>query len=68
MTNYIGIAAFAFIYLYWKIVHKTKLIPLLEVDLVSGKKEIDDDEEYWLRKAEARGPLNFWQRIYDRMV
>jgi len=68
MTNYIGVVAFAAIYAYWKIVHKTKLIPLEEIDLVSGKAEIDADEQFWLQKAAERGPLNWWQRFVDKFV
>ncbi|KAL7009903.1 hypothetical protein EMMF5_000811 [Cystobasidiomycetes sp. EMM_F5] len=38
------------------------------VDLISGKAEIDADEEYWKQKALARGPLTRWQRFVDNFV
>lgn len=68
MTNYIGFVAFVAIWAYYKIRHHTKVIPLAEIDLFSGKQEIDEDEAYWKAKAEARGPMNFWQRLVDRFV
>lgn len=68
MTNYIGFVSFAAIYLFYKVFYKTRLIPLEEIDLFSGKQEIDDDEAHWRAVADAKGPLNFWQRIADRFI
>lgn len=47
MTNYIGVVTFVGIYAYHKFRYRTKMIPLHEVDLVSGKAEIDADQQYW---------------------
>lgn len=68
IASYIGIVAFIAIYAYYKIRHRTRVIPLSEVDLVSGKAEIDADEQFWLAKEAARGPMTFWQRIGDKFV
>lgn len=68
MTNYIGAAAFAAIYLFYKIFYRTKMVPLHEIDLITGKAEIDADELFWQQKRDARGPLNFWQRLGDRFI
>ena len=64
----VGFVSFAGIYLYYKLRHRTKQIPLHEVDLFTDKAEIDADEAYWKDKAAARGPMNFWQRLVDRFV
>ncbi|KAI5480664.1 hypothetical protein MNV49_007591 [Pseudohyphozyma bogoriensis] len=66
ITNYIGIPAFVVIFLGWKFWHKTKLIPLTEVDLVTGKKEFDDDEEVEEEKDAARN-VPFWKKFWDGM-
>lgn len=39
VINYVVIAVFALLYVGWKIVKKTSIVPLLEVDLVSGRRE-----------------------------
>lgn len=39
VINYIVIAVFALLYVGWKIVKRTTIVPLLEVDLVSGRRE-----------------------------
>lgn len=39
VINYIVIAVFALLYVGWKIVKKTRIVPLLEVDLLSGRRE-----------------------------
>lgn len=39
VINYVVIAVFALLYVGWKIVKKTTIVPLLEVDLVSGRRE-----------------------------
>lgn len=39
VINYVVIAVFALLYVGWKIVKKTRIVPLLEVDLVSGRRE-----------------------------
>ncbi|KAK5744689.1 hypothetical protein LTS12_023368 [Elasticomyces elasticus] len=39
VINYIVIAVFTVLYLGWKIIKSTKIVPLLEVDLVTGRRE-----------------------------
>lgn len=39
VINYIVIAVFALLYVGWKIVKRTRIVPLLEVDLLSGRRE-----------------------------
>lgn len=39
VINYVVIAVFALLYVGWKIVKKTSIVPLLEVDLLSGRRE-----------------------------
>lgn len=39
VINYVVIAVFVLLYVGWKIVKKTTIVPLLEVDLLSGRRE-----------------------------
>ena len=56
MFNYFAVLIFPVVYLGWKVVKKTKYIPLKEIDLFTGKREIDDDEQRW-KELEASGQL-----------
>ena len=42
---------------------KTKVIPLAEVDLISGKRAIDDAQVDYEEKQEALGPKSRWQKF-----
>lgn len=47
VINYVVIAVFALLYVGWKIVKKTTIVPLLEVDLLSGRRErLGEGERY----------------------
>ncbi|KAI0670483.1 dicarbixylic amino acid permease [Trametes maxima] len=65
VTSYIGIPAFLLFYGMYKIYYRSKLIPSDKVDLVTGKREIDEEEERFNKEQEARGPRSRWQRIWE---
>ncbi|KAI0646950.1 dicarbixylic amino acid permease [Trametes meyenii] len=65
VTSYIGIPAFALFYGGYKIYYRSTLIPSDKVDLVTGKREIDEEEERFNKEQEARGPRSRWQRIWE---
>ncbi|KAJ8122078.1 hypothetical protein ONZ43_g1632 [Nemania bipapillata] len=58
---YIDIPIFAALFFGYKIVKKTRLVPLADMDLWSGKAEVDALEGTW---PEAK-PGNFLQRIWS---
>ncbi|CAO3656857.1 unnamed protein product [Mucor hiemalis] len=65
---YIGIPIVVIIYAAYKIVKKTKVIPLVEVDLISGREEFDlYDEEQEKKNDPLEGVSIFrpatWKRI-----
>lgn len=45
------------VYAGWKITKRTKWVTYEEMDLFTGKKEIDEDEAYW-KEAAAKGELD----------
>jgi amino acid transporter len=67
ITAYIGAPVFFALWLGWKVWFRTKVIPLEEVDLISGKREIDEEEEEYLRKQEMAGPRTRWQKLWDAL-
>lgn len=50
---------FGFMFAFWKFVKKTKMHPLAEMDLLSGKAEIDALESTWEKPV----PKNFLERV-----
>ncbi|KAJ9150923.1 General amino acid permease AGP3 [Pleurostoma richardsiae] len=67
IVNYIVIVVFIVLYLGWKIFKKTKVVPLLEADLITGRKEpavrqtrSDEGEE----KKEVRWYVKVKRAIY----
>ncbi|KAI1149849.1 amino acid permease [Nemania diffusa] len=57
---YIDIPIFAALFVGYKVVKRTRIVPLAEMDLWSGKAEIDSLEGTW---PEVK-PRNFWERIW----
>lgn len=45
ITNYIGMPVFALLYIGWKLAHRTKLLSADEIDLVTGARDADIEEE-----------------------
>jgi amino acid transporter len=56
-------------FVFWigyKLRFRTKLIPASKVDLITGKKEIDEEEErFVLLEKERRANMSKWQRLAD---
>ncbi|TFY83895.1 hypothetical protein EWM64_g116 [Hericium alpestre] len=67
VTSYIGLPVFFVSWAGYKIYFRTKLIPIREVDLFTGIREVEDDERRWNKAEEMRGPLPFWQRLWENL-
>ncbi|KAG8899377.1 hypothetical protein FRB99_006759 [Tulasnella sp. 403] len=67
ITNYIGAPVFFFLWLGYKLLYRTSVIPPARVDLFSGKRQIDEEEERYLQEQAERGPKTRWQRIWDSL-
>ncbi|KAI0781042.1 dicarbixylic amino acid permease [Trametes elegans] len=67
VTSYIGIPAFALFYGGYKLAYRSALIPSDKVDLVTGKREIDEEEERFNQEQAARGPRTWWQKLWEDM-
>ncbi|CAE7096409.1 unnamed protein product [Rhizoctonia solani] len=67
ITSYIGAPVFGFMWLGYKLWYKTKVIPPHEVDLITGKREIDEEEEQYLAQQATLGPRTWKQRFWDAL-
>ncbi|KAG8216234.1 hypothetical protein J3R82DRAFT_8275 [Butyriboletus roseoflavus] len=62
-----AIPIFAVLWLGYKVYFRTSTIPAAEVDLVTGKQEIDDEEQEFLAREKLGGPRSRWQRFWDAL-
>ncbi|CAE6462040.1 unnamed protein product [Rhizoctonia solani] len=67
ITSYIGAPVFGFMWLGYKLWYKTKVIPPHEVDLITGKREIDEEEEQYLAQQDSLGPRTWKQKFWDAL-
>ncbi|KAG8910646.1 hypothetical protein FRC01_006211 [Tulasnella sp. 417] len=67
ITTYIGGPVFFVLWLGYKLMYRTRVIPPAEVDLVSGKQQIDEEEGLYLAHQHGRGPRTSWQKIWDSL-
>jgi amino acid transporter len=67
VTAYIAVPTFIAFWAGYKYTFKTKVIPLDQVDLISGKREIDEEEEQFLAEQAKLGPRTRLQRLWDSL-
>ncbi|EMD38505.1 hypothetical protein CERSUDRAFT_113683 [Gelatoporia subvermispora B] len=67
VTSYIALPAFVLFWGGYKLYYRSRVIPLDDVDLVTGKKEIDEEEERFNHKQALLGPRGRWQTIWDSL-
>jgi amino acid transporter len=67
ITSYIAVPMFFFLWIGYKTVMKTKVIPLDRVDLITGLKAIDDEEKRYLENEAARGPRSKLGKFWDAL-
>lgn len=65
--SYIIIPVFFGFWLGYKLYYRTRLIPSEDVDLVTGKQQIDEEEEKFIAGQEALGPRSTFQKFWDSL-
>ena len=60
MLIHVGLPVFAICYVGWKIAKRTKLVPLAEIDFVSGMRELDAMQA---EDAEKYRPDTKWKKF-----
>ncbi|VDC06581.1 unnamed protein product [Peniophora sp. CBMAI 1063] len=67
VTAYIGLPTFVVFWAGYKLFYRTKVIPSEQVDLITGLRDIDEEEQRFIQEQEAKGPRSFWKRLWDDM-
>ncbi|EJT98003.1 amino acid transporter [Dacryopinax primogenitus] len=58
VADYIGVPIFAGFYLFWKIYKRSKVVRLEDIDLLSGRRGIDEkEEEDWV-------PVKWYEKVW----
>lgn len=66
ITSYLPIPLFFIFWLGYKLRYRTRVIPSSKVDLITGKREIDEEEERFILREKAReGKMSKWQKLAD---
>lgn len=65
VTSYIGIPTFILFWSGYKLWYRTKVIPSEKVDLTTGRKRIEEEEEQYRLEEEMKGPKTRWQKIME---
>ena len=65
VTAYIGIPAFVLFWSGYKLYYKTQVIPLEKVDLTTGRRQIEEEEEQFRHEEEMKGPKTRWRKIVE---
>ncbi|KAJ3554884.1 hypothetical protein NM688_g2879 [Phlebia brevispora] len=63
VTSYIALPAFVLFWAGYKLWYRTGVIPAEKVDLVTGKREIDEEEERFNQQEALKGPRTRWQKF-----
>lgn len=73
ITAYFGTVWGIFTFFLWKVLKRTKMVKPAEADLVSGKKEVDDECRHWeeggieeVEKARM-AQMSFARRCWERL-
>jgi amino acid transporter len=66
ITSYFGVAFAACLFVFWKAVKKTKFVKPVEVDLLTGKAEVDAECKEWDEEPEKeRAQMSRMERVWD---
>lgn len=64
---YIGIPVFFLFAGFWKWKEGCHTVPYATMDLISGKREIDEEEDAYLEAQQLLGPRPKWKGVWDAL-
>ncbi|KAI1493314.1 amino acid permease/ SLC12A domain-containing protein [Biscogniauxia mediterranea] len=73
ITNYFGLAFGVFMFVLWKVLKRTKFVSLRDADLITGKKEVDEECKHWeeggIEEVEKQrlAQMSFTRRCWERI-
>jgi len=63
----VAMPTFFGLWLSYKILYRTKVIPINEVDLLTGLQAIDEGEKQFNEEQAAKGPQTRWRKMWDSL-
>jgi len=66
LTAYITIPIFILFYLGWKIVKRTSIIPIMDIDLIAGRRELDEMDAS--EQAKFVKPVTWYGRFWEKLM
>lgn len=73
ITSYFGAAFSIVMFVFWKVLKRTKFVTSADADLISGKREVDHECEHWevggIEENEKRrlAQMSFGRRCWERL-
>ncbi|KAH8886003.1 proline permease [Thozetella sp. PMI_491] len=73
VTAYFAVGFAIFTYVVWKVLHRTRFVSPADADLISGKKEVDDECRHWEEggleevEKERLAQMNVFRRTWERI-
>jgi amino acid transporter len=64
---YFGFLVFLLFAAFWKWKKGDTTVAYADMDLFTGKQEIDEEEKAYLEAQHLRGPLSRWERLWDNL-
>jgi amino acid transporter len=65
--SYIGFPVFLLFAGFWKWKKGDTTVAYADMDLFTGKQEIDEEEKAYLEAQHLRGPLSRWERLWENL-
>ena len=66
-SAYIGVPVFFLFAALWKWKEGCHAVPYATMDLITGKREIDEEEDAYLGAQRLLGPQPKWKRLWDAL-
>ena len=66
-STYIAFPIFFLFAAFWKWKEDEETVPYSKLDLVTGKRELDEEERAFLEAQRLLGPRPRWKRIWDAL-
>ena len=66
-SAYIALPLFFLLFFGWRYYDGSRTYPPERVDILFGKREIDEEEEEYLAEQRLKGPKSRWRRIWDAL-
>lgn len=67
VTGYIGFPVFVLLAIFWKVKNRETKVGYETMDFLTGKREIDEEEEVYLQSQALLGPRTWKQKLWDSL-